>query len=164
MDTQVGFSEEIRQKLKLEELAYTEESLKRSYNSIYNKYIKRIIDFCIALLGLALVWPIMLIIAIAVAIETGFPILYKPDRGGYRGKTFRICKFRSMVKNADKIGGGTTALNDNRITKVGAFLRKTKLDETAQLLNVLNGDRGIIGTTKKNIDFSRVVTVNSVLL
>ena len=103
-------------------------------------------------------------IAILIVIDDGFPVFYRAERGGYKGKTFKIFKFRSMVKNADKIGGGTTALNDSRITQIGGFLRKTKLDEIPQLFNILNGERGIIETTKKNADFSRVVTVNSISL
>lgn len=145
METEVVFSEEIQQKLALEDLDYTEESLKKSYNGFYNRCVKRVIDFCLALFGLLVIWPFMLIIAIAVVIETGFPVFYKPERGGYKGKTFHIFKYRTMVQNADKIGGGTTALNDSRITKVGAFLRKTKLDETAQLFNILNGTMSFIG-------------------
>ncbi len=145
LDTNIKFSEEIENKLALEDLDYTEESLKKSYNGFYNLYGKRIIDFTLALIGLLIVLPFMLIIAIALIIDDGLPVFYKPLRGGFRGKDFKIFKFRTMVKDADKIGAGTTALNDSRITKVGAFLRKTKLDETAQLLNILNGSMSFIG-------------------
>lgn len=109
-------------------------------------------------IALCFLWPFYLIISAAIALEDGFPVFFRAERGGYRGKAFQICKFRSMVKNADKIGGGTTAFHDPRITKVGNFLRKTKLDEIPQIGQVFLGDRGIIGTTKKNIDFSSVVT------
>lgn len=78
-------------------------------------------------------------------IEDGSPVFYRPLRGGYKNKPFHIFKFRSMVKNADKIGGGTTALHDPRITKVGNFLRKTKLDEIPQLFNIINGTMSFIG-------------------
>lgn len=145
METEIVFSEEIQKKLALEDIQYTDEQLKRSYNGRYNRYIKRSIDFCLALIGIIVTSPIILVITVLIAVETGFPVLYKPQRGGYKGKTFRICKFRTMVKNADKIGGGTTALNDSRITKVGAFLRKTKLDEFPQLFNVLLGTMSFIG-------------------
>ncbi len=87
------------------------------------------IDLVLAFVLLVLIWPLYLILATAVVIDDGFPVFYRPQRGGYRNKPFRIFKFRTMVKDADKIGGGTTALNDPRITKVGNFLRKTKLDE-----------------------------------
>lgn len=132
-------------KFKLEDITFSEEQLKKHCNGIYNRFVKRAIDFCMAFVFTIVLSPVLLIIALCVAAETGFPVLYRPERGGYKDKPFRICKFRSMVKNADQIGGGTTALNDSRITKVGAFLRKTKLDETAQLFNVLNGTMAFIG-------------------
>ena len=115
------------------------------YNSIYNRFTKRVIAMFLAVLLLLVLWPFYLIIALAIAIEDGFPVFYRPQRGGYRNKPFRIFKFRSMVKNADKIGGGTTALHDPRITKVGNFLRKTKLDEIPQLFNIIGGSMSFIG-------------------
>lgn len=118
---------------------------REGYESIYNKYIKRLIGFVLALVLLIPLLPIYIVIALLIVVDSGFPVFYKADRGGYRGKTFKIFKFRSMVKNADKIGGGTTALNDSRITKVGAFLRKTKLDEIPQLFNILNGTMSFVG-------------------
>lgn len=113
--------------------------------SIYNKLFKRLLGFILALVLLLMLWPIYLFIALAVAIEDGFPVFYRPLRGGYRNKSFRIFKFRTMVKDADRIGGGTTALNDPRITKVGNFLRKTKLDEIPQLFNIIGGSMSFIG-------------------
>ena len=115
------------------------------YNGIYNRFSKRVIGLLLAIILLAILWPFYFIIALAVAIEDGFPVFYRPQRGGYHNKPFRIFKFRSMVKNADKIGGGTTALNDPRITKVGNFLRKTKLDEIPQLFNIIGGSMSFIG-------------------
>ena len=116
-----------------------------AYQRFYNKTIKRIIGFLLAILLLFILIPLYFLIAVAIVIESGFPIFYRAERGGYLGKTFRIYKFRSMVQNADQIGGGTTALNDNRITKVGNFLRKTKLDETAQLINIIKGEMCFVG-------------------
>lgn len=115
------------------------------YNGIYNRFFKRIIGLLLAIILLAILWPFYFIISLAVAIEDGFPVFYRPQRGGYHNNPFRIFKFRSMVKNADKIGGGTTALNDPRITKVGNFLRKTKLDEIPQLFNIIGGSMSFIG-------------------
>jgi len=115
------------------------------YNGAYNRFFKRVIGLLLAIILLAILWPLYFIIALAVAIEDGFPVFYRPQRGGYRNKTFRIFKFRSMVKNADKIGGGTTAFHDPRITRVGNFLRKTKLDEIPQLFNIINGTMSFIG-------------------
>lgn len=133
-----------------------DEKLITGYKGFYNHCIKRIIDLILALILFVCLLPLFLIISVAIVIEDGFPIFYRAERGGYHNKPFKIYKFRSMVKNADKIGGGTTELNDSRITTVGAFIRKVKFDEIANLICVINGDSGIIGTTKKNLDFTRV--------
>lgn len=118
---------------------------KRAYDGIYNRYIKRIMDFTITGIALCFLWPFYLIISLFIAIEDGFPVFYRADRGGYMGKPFRICKFRSMIHNADKVGGGTTALHDPRITKMGNILRKTKLDEIPQIGQVFLGKMSLIG-------------------
>jgi lipopolysaccharide/colanic/teichoic acid biosynthesis glycosyltransferase len=131
---------------------------KPAYKGVYNRVLKRLIGMLISGFALLVIWPLYLIIALAIIIEDGFPVFYRAERGGYKGKSFKICKFRSMIKDADKVGGGTTALHDPRITKVGNVLRKTKLDEIPQIAQVFLGVRGIIGTTKKKLDFSRVVT------
>ena len=95
-----------------------------AYNGIYNRYIKRIIGLLLSIPFVIIATPIYIVISIAILIEDGFPVFYRPLRGGYRGKDFRIIKFRTMVKDADKIGGGTTANHDPRITHVGNILRK----------------------------------------
>ena len=115
------------------------------YKSFYNQHLKRALGLVLATILLLVLWPFYFIVALAVAIDDGLPVFYRPQRGGYKNKPFRIFKFRTMVKNADKIGGGTTALNDPRITKVGNFLRKTKLDEIPQLFNIIAGDMSFIG-------------------
>lgn len=116
-----------------------------SYKGVYNRYIKRVIGLVLAITFFVILFPVYIAIALAIIIETGLPVFYKAERGGYKGNSFKIYKFRSMVRNADKIGGSTTALNDSRITKVGKFLRKTKLDETAQLINIIKGEMSFIG-------------------
>lgn len=118
---------------------------KKAYDGFYNRIVKRIIDMCITGIALLFLWPFFLLIAVLVVFEDGVPVFYRADRGGYKGKTFQICKFRSMIKNADKIGGGTTALHDPRITKIGNFLRKTKLDELPQIGQVFLGKMSLIG-------------------
>lgn len=129
----------------LGELSLYIEKDKVAYERVYNKYIKRSLDIVIAGTALVVLWPFYLVLSIAIVIEDGFPVFYRAERGGYKNKTFKICKFRSMVKNADKIGGGTTALHDPRITRVGNILRKTKLDEIPQLGQVFIGKMSLIG-------------------
>lgn len=143
--TNSAVEEKINEIFKDEQLTFTKEELKKGYNSIYNRFVKRVIDIVLALILAIILSPVYIVISLLIVIESGFPILYRAARGGYKGKSFRICKFRSMVKDADKIGGGTTALNDARITKVGSFLRKTKLDEITQLFNIIGGSMSFIG-------------------
>lgn len=106
---------------------------------------KRLFDIIFSLIGLILLSPIFLIIGILIKKEDGGPIFYRGVRVGRYGKLFRIYKFRTMVINADKIGGPSTADDDPRITKIGKKLRKYKLDELPQLINVLKGEMSIVG-------------------
>lgn len=130
-------------------------SEKLACERVYNLYIKRVLDIVIATMILLITWPLFVMIALAIVLETGFPVFYRAERGGYQGKTFKILKFRSMVKNADQIGGGTTALNDSRITKVGGFLRKTKLDEIPQFIQVVTGKISLIGPRPELLKYTR---------
>ena len=110
----------------------------------YSKVVKRILDFSLALVMLIPCSFLMIPIAIAVKLDSPGTVFYRAPRGGYHNKTFNILKFRTMVTGADKTGG-CTALNDSRVTRVGAILRKPKLDEIPQLLNILKGDMSFIG-------------------
>lgn len=116
-----------------------------AWAGVYNRHIKRILDILISGIALLILWPFYLLIAMLIALEDGFPVFYRAERGGYHGRSFRICKFRTMVKNADQIGGGTTSLHDPRITKIGSLLRKTKMDELPQLGQVLIGKMSLVG-------------------
>ena len=107
--------------------------------------LKRAFDFVSSLIGLILVSPILLTIAILIKKEDGGPVFYRGVRVGRFGKLFRIFKFRTMVVNAEKLGGPSTADDDPRITKVGNFIRKFKLDELPQLINVLKGEMSFVG-------------------
>ena len=131
---------------------------KSGYKGFYNRYVKHLIDLVFAVIFAIILIPIYLIIAFAIAIEDGSPVFYRPQRGGYHNKPFRIFKFRTMVKNADKIGGGTTALNDPRITKVGNILRKTKLDEIPQLFNIFAGTMSFIGPRPELLRYTNQYT------
>ncbi|WP_417070289.1 TIGR03013 family XrtA/PEP-CTERM system glycosyltransferase [Niveibacterium terrae] len=107
--------------------------------------IKRAFDLGAALLLFALLWPVMLLAAIAIGIETGFPILYSQERVGQGGRVFRVFKFRSMRLDAEKDGPRWAAKQDDRITRVGLFIRRTRIDELPQLFNVLRGDMSMVG-------------------
>lgn len=124
------------------------------YSSFYNRVIKRVIDFVLALILFIILLPVFIIVSLAIVIDDGTPVFYRAKRGGYKGKAFRIYKFRSMVNNADKIGGGTTALNDSRITKVGNILRKTKIDEFPNLINILRGEMSFIGPRPELLQYT----------
>lgn len=107
--------------------------------------LKRAFDLVGATVGLIVLSPILVGSAIAIAWGSPGPIFYRGERVGLWGKPFRIFKFRTMVIDADTIGGPSTAAGDVRITRVGAFLRAYKLDELPQLLNVLTGEMSIVG-------------------
>ena len=124
------------------------------YKGVYNRYVKRGLDFILALVLFVVTFPLLLVISLLIVADSGRPVFYRAERGGYHQKTFRIFKFRTMVQNADKIGGGTTALNDSRITKTGAFLRKTKLDEFANLISIIAGNMSFIGPRPELIQYT----------
>lgn len=130
------------------------------YNGIYNRYIKRILDLFFSVFLFVLLLPLFLIISVAIAADSGFPVFYRAQRGGYKNQSFKIYKFRTMVQNADQIGGGTTALNDARITRVGAFLRKTKLDEIANLINIIRGEMSFIGPRPELLRYTNLYSGN----
>jgi lipopolysaccharide/colanic/teichoic acid biosynthesis glycosyltransferase len=108
--------------------------------------VKRLIDIFGAVLGLLLLWPLLLILAIAVRLDSKGPAFFTQQRLGRWGQPFTLIKLRTMVKDAEKKGAGLgIEKNDARITRVGAFLRKTSLDEVPQLWNVLRGDMSFVG-------------------
>lgn len=125
--------------------AATGQDKKPAYAGVYNRFIKRGLDIVVSGTAIVLLAPLYLVIGVMIAVEDGSPVLYRAERGGYQGQPFRICKFRTMVRNADRIGGGTTSFHDPRITKSGNFLRKTKLDELPQLGQVFLGKMSIVG-------------------
>lgn len=114
---------------------------------MYAKYIKRVLDFIISFFVVTLFCWLYLIIAIAVKIEDPRgTVLFKQDRLGKNGKVYKMYKFRSMKMNSEHTGTGVYSdEKDNRITKVGMFLRKTSLDELPQFFNIIKGDMALIG-------------------
>ena len=109
-------------------------------------FIRRIIDTIIALIALVLLSPILLIVAIAICMESKGGAIFKQKRIGLNGKPYDMYKFRSMVKNAQNMGTGVYSFEgDPRITKIGHFIRRTSIDELPQLWNIVKGDMAFIG-------------------
>jgi lipopolysaccharide/colanic/teichoic acid biosynthesis glycosyltransferase len=119
---------------------------------------KRAFDVVAATAALLLTLPISLAVALAIVLESGRPVLYRGWRVGLDGQIFRICKFRSMFAGADRAGGAITAAGDPRVTRVGRLLRRTKLDELPQLLNVLIGDMSLVGPRPEHPNYVRLYT------
>lgn len=107
--------------------------------------LKRFIDFSAAALLLAVFSPLFIFIAVAIKVGSSGPVFYCGERVGKDLKLFRLIKFRSMVTHADKIGGDSTADDDPRLTSIGKFIRKYKLDELPNLINVLVGQMSLVG-------------------
>jgi len=120
--------------------------------------MKRVFDFTIALIGLAILSPVFLVIAVVIKLSSSGPVFYRGIRTGRYGVPFRIFKFRSMVVNAEKMGGTTTGKNDSRLLPIGEFLRKYKLDELPQLINVLLGNMSFVGPRPEVSEYTDAYT------
>ncbi len=110
-----------------------------------NKAVKRVFDITCSGLGIIILSPVLIIIAILIKKGSDGPVFFKQIRVGEKGKKFEILKYRTMVVDAEKLGRQITVGNDSRITKIGGFLRKYKLDELPQLFNVFKGDMSLVG-------------------
>lgn len=110
-----------------------------------NSMIKRFFDIIFSFFGLVIIFPLLLIIALAIKLNSPGPAFYRGERVGKNGKPFRIFKFRTMVIDAEKIGGSSTAADDKRLLKIGPFLKRFQLDELPQLINVLKGEMSFVG-------------------
>lgn len=115
---------------------------------------RRVLDVIIATTASALFFPIMILIALAMLIDSGRPVFFKQVRLGRGGGHFRIYKFRKFYKGCGTAGGPLTLKNDARLTRIGRFLRKTKFDELPQLWNVLKGDMAVVGPRPESLDFA----------
>lgn len=107
--------------------------------------LKRIFDLLCVTLGLLMLSPLWLWVSVLIWLDDRGSVLFAQERVGYKGRSFRMLKFRSMVFDAEKLGKQLTVGRDPRITKVGHFLRKSKLDELPQLINVLRGEMSLVG-------------------
>lgn len=126
------------------------EEVKKYYDVLKKKrfalFFKRMFDIFVSLLLLIILSPLFLILAIAIKIDSKGPVFYRQERVTQYGKRFRIFKFRTMVQNADKIGAQVTVNNDSRVTRVGKLIRRCRLDEICQLIDVLRGTLTFVGT------------------
>ena len=135
------------------------EAVKKYYEVLKKKkcqlFLKRMFDIVVSLIMLVLLSPVMLVLAVLIKIDSKGPVFFRQERITQYGKTFKIFKFRTMVNDADKLGSLVTVNQDPRVTKVGEYIRKVRLDEFPQLLNVLSGDMSFVGTrpeVKKYVD------------
>ncbi|MBC2575985.1 sugar transferase [Peptostreptococcus canis] len=124
------------------------------YGVLFELY-QRFFDIILSLIGLTIGIPIIIIFGILIKIEDGGPITYKQERLGKNGKEFYVYKLRSMRTDAEKFGAQWAEKDDPRITKVGRFIRKTRIDEIPQLWNILKGDMGIIGPRPERAIFTK---------
>ena len=133
------------------------EYVKKYYDILNKKRIslifKRLFDFFVSLFMILLLSPVMLILAIIIKIDSKGPVFFRQVRVTTLGRKFRIFKFRTMVVDAEKKGSLVTTKNDNRITKVGAVIRKTRIDELPQLINILLGDMTFVGTRPEVVKY-----------
>ena len=107
--------------------------------------MKRMFDYCASVAGLVLLAPLFLVLAVLIKADSPGPVFFRGRRVGREGRLFHIYKFRSMVAGADRRGPGITTAGDARVTRVGRLLRRTKLDELPQLINVVLGDMALVG-------------------
>jgi lipopolysaccharide/colanic/teichoic acid biosynthesis glycosyltransferase len=107
--------------------------------------MKRLFDIFFSVTVLSLAFPFLFVLALIIWLYDRGPVFYKAPRVGLHGRLFRMYKFRTMVVNADRIGASSTTRSDPRITPVGRFLRKTKMDELPQFINVLTGEMSVVG-------------------
>lgn len=114
-------------------------------NKKFNLFIKRVFDIIASFCGLIILSPMLLIVSLAIKVDSKGPVFFKQKRVGKNNKIFEIYKFRTMVTDAEKLGKQITVGNDSRITRVGKFIRKCKLDEFPQLINVLKGEMSLVG-------------------
>ena len=142
--------DDLPEKMRTEEVRPYYDSLSKHKVSLV---LKRIFDFTVSLIMLLVIWPLMLIIAVIIRIDSPGSALFFQERVTTYGKIFKIWKYRTMVADAEKRGTQLTINNDHRITKIGKFLRKTRLDEVPQLVNILSGDMSFVGTRPEVIKY-----------
>lgn len=119
---------------------------------------RRGFDLCASVVGLAVLSPILAAIGVLVKLDSPGPVLYVAERVGRQGRSFRLYKFRTMAAGSDRTGPRITTAGDSRVTRAGRFLRRTKLDELPQLVNVLKGDMSVVGPRPESPHYVRLYT------
>jgi lipopolysaccharide/colanic/teichoic acid biosynthesis glycosyltransferase len=120
---------------------------------VLSALMKRTFDIVVSLTGIVLFSPLLILVAMLIKASSPGPVFYLGSRAGRRGTPFDIWKFRTMIVDAEAVGGSATASDDPRITRIGRVLRKHKVDELPQLLNVLRGDMSFVGPRPEVTDY-----------
>lgn len=141
--------------LRVEEVYPYYEALSKKKCSLL---LKRCFDVLVSLIMLVLLLPVFLVLAVAIKLDSSGPVFFRQVRVTQYGREFRIFKFRTMVSNAEQLGAQVTTKNDARITRVGGVIRKYRLDEIPQLLNILVGDMSFVGTRPEVVKYVRQYT------
>ena len=161
MEDAHSFMERITGRIYLDQLSPSWLILSAGFwKSAFYYAVKHAFDIIIALVVLILSLPFMLLTAAAIWLETGSPVLFRQERIGLRGRPFTILKFRSMFLNAEEAGPAWAGHDDNRITRVGRFIRKCRLDELPQLFNVLKGEMSLVGPRPERPHFYELLAQN----
>ena len=138
------------------------EAVRPYYESLKKKKVslalKRAFDVIASTIMIVILSPLLIIISVLIVTDSKGGVFYRQERVTQYGKKFRIFKFRTMVVNADKIGTQVTVSNDNRITRIGAVIRKYRIDEIPQLFNILLGDMSLVGTRPESVHYVKHYT------
>jgi len=153
-----SFIEKVTGRIHLEHLSPSWLILSDGFRKSQFLYVvKRTFDIVIALITFVLSLPLMVLVAIAIWLETGSPVLFRQERTGFKGRSFKIMKFRSMCHKAEEGGPVWAVNNDNRVTRLGRFIRKYRLDELPQILNVLRGEMSLVGPRPERPHFCELL-------
>jgi sugar transferase (PEP-CTERM system associated) len=156
-----SFIEKVTGRIHLEQLSPSWLILSDGFRKSQFLYaMKRAFDLLIAFVALVVTLPLMILVGIAIWLETGSPIFFRQERTGYKGRSFQIMKFRSMCQMAEEGGPVWAATDDNRITRVGRFIRKYRLDELPQIFNVLKGEMSLVGPRPERPHFCDILEEN----
>ena len=147
--------EQLPQEMQCSEVKEYYDILKKKKTGLF---FKRLFDISVSIVMLVALFPIFLILAVAIKLDSPGPVFFRQERLTQYGKKFRIFKFRTMVSGAHKMGSQVTVKNDARITRVGAVIRKCRLDEICQLSDVLRGTMTFVGTRPESLKYTACYT------